>query len=160
MGTRLTKVGESGEFLYMFIGEYKHTIDPKKRVALPSKFRSELGNRVVITRGLDTCLFVYPVKVWEGLASKLGSLPVGESGTRSFLRVMLAGATDVELDSQGRVLIPDYLKTDGGLKKNVTIVGLIDRLEIWDSTNWQKYKTLAEKNTSKIAEELGKLGVY
>lgn len=174
MGSRLTKVGESGEFQkggcyssysphstnVMFIGEYKHSIDPKKRLALPSKFRGELGNKVVITRGLDNCLFVYPIKVWETLAEKLGTLPVGEAGTRSFIRVMLAGATDVELDSQGRVLIPDYLKTDGGLNKEVTVVGLFNRLEIWDTKKWEAYKKTAEKNTGQVAEELGKLGIY
>lgn len=144
----------------MFIGEYSHTIDPKKRLALPSKFRGELGSKVVVTRGLDTCLFVYPMKVWEEIAAKLGSMPVGESGTRSFTRMMLAGAADVDLDSQGRILLPEYLKADGGLKKDVTIVGLYNRLEIWDTAKWNKYKSLAEKNTGKIAEELGKLGVY
>lgn len=144
----------------MFIGEYNHIIDPKKRLALPSKFRGELGSKVVVTRGLDQCLFVYPVKVWEELATKLGTLPVGESGMRSFIRVMLAGAADVELDSQGRVLLPEYLKHDGGLKKDVTIVGLFNRLEIWDTAKWNRYKQQAEKNTGKIAEDLGKLGIY
>lgn len=144
----------------MFIGEYSHSIDPKRRVALPSKFRSELGSRVVVTRGLDASLFVYPMKVWEALAEKLGSLPIGESSTRSFTRLMLAGATDVELDSQGRVLIPDYLKEYAGLRKNVVVVGLYNRLEIWGEEKWKTYKAGAEKNTGKIAEELGKLGVY
>ncbi|MDQ5902237.1 MAG: transcriptional regulator MraZ [Patescibacteria group bacterium] len=144
----------------MFIGEYSHSVDPKKRLALPSKFRGELGNRVVVTRGLDRCLFVYPMKVWEEIASKLGNLPVGESGTRSFIRLMLSGAVDTELDSQGRVLLPEYLKNDAGLKKEVTIVGIYNRLEIWDEDAWKKYKQNAEKNTGKIAEELGKLGVY
>ena len=144
----------------MFIGEYSHSIDPKKRLALPSKFRGELGNRVVVTRGLDRCLFVYPMKVWEEIASKLGNLPVGESGTRSFIRLMLSGAVDTELDSQGRVLLPEYLKNDAGLKKEVIIVGIYNRLEIWDEDAWKKYKQNAEKNTGKIAEELGKLGVY
>ncbi|MBP6889021.1 MAG: division/cell wall cluster transcriptional repressor MraZ [Candidatus Moranbacteria bacterium] len=144
----------------MFIGEYSHSVDPKKRLALPSKFRGELGSRVVVTRGLDHCLFVYPMKVWEEIASKLGNLPVGESGTRSFIRLMLSGAVDTELDSQGRVLLPEYLKNDAGLKKEVTIVGVYNRLEIWDEDVWKKYKQNAEKNTGKIAEELGKLGVY
>lgn len=144
----------------MFIGEYSHSIDPKRRVALPSKFRSELGSRVVVTRGLDASLFVYPMKVWEALAEKLGSLPIGESSTRSFTRLMLAGATDVELDGQGRVLIPDYLKDYAGLRKNVVVVGLYNRLEIWGEEKWKAYKAGAEKNTGKIAEELGKLGVY
>ncbi|EKE21032.1 MAG: hypothetical protein ACD_7C00379G0008 [uncultured bacterium] len=144
----------------MFIGEYQHTIDPKKRVAMPSKCRVELGKKVVITRGMDKCLFIYPMKTWEKLAEKLGSLPVGESGTRSFIRLMLAGAVDVDLDKQGRVLIPDYLKEYAGLKKDVTVAGLFDRLEIWDKSKWSVYKNKAEKNSDEIAEQLGKLGVY
>jgi MraZ protein len=144
----------------MFIGEYSHSIDPKRRLALPSKFRGELGSRVVVTRGLDRSLFVYPMKVWEELAEKLGAMPVGESGKRSFVRLQLAGATDVELDSQGRVLIPDYLKEYAGLGKNVVVVGLFNRLELWDETTWKSYKEEAEKNAGEVAEELGKLGVY
>ncbi len=144
----------------MFIGEYEHSIDPKKRLALPAKFRVELGSRVVVTRGLDHSLFVYPLPVWEKLAEKLGTLPIGEKETRSFTRLILAGASDVELDSQGRVLIPEYLKTAAGLKKDVTIVGLYNRVEIWDTSVWKKYKTVAARNTDRIANELGKLGVY
>jgi MraZ protein len=144
----------------MFIGEYQHSIDPKKRLAVPSKFRDELKNKVVVTRGLDKCLFIYPMKVWEVLAEKLGAIPVGESGTRSFVRLMLAGATDVETDKQGRILIPDYLKEYAGLDKNVIIAGIYNRLEIWDETKWNEYKKNAEKNTDEIAEQLGKLGVY
>ncbi len=144
----------------MFIGEYQHSIDPKKRLALPSKFRGELGNRVVITRGLDGALIIYPMKVWEELAAKLGSLPIGETGKRSFTRVMLAGASDAELDAQGRVLLPEYLKEAAALKKEVTVVGLYNRLEIWDQQKWKQYKHQAEKNTEKIANELGALGIY
>lgn len=161
MALKCQEVGKSGEFRNdMFIGEYSHTIDPKRRLAMPSKFRGELGSRVVVTRGLDQSLFVYPMKVWEALAEKLGSMPVGEAGTRSFVRLQLAGAADVELDSQGRVLIPDYLKEYAGLDKEAVIVGLFNRLEIWSEEKWQVYKTDAEKNTGEIAEELGKLGVY
>jgi len=144
----------------MFIGEYQHSIDPKKRLAVPSKFRGELKNKVIVTRGLDKCLFVYPVKVWDELASKLGTLPVGEAATRSFIRLTLAGAIDVEVDKQGRILIPDFLKEYAGLNKNVTIAGVYDRLEIWDEKKWSEYKKHAEKNTDEIAEQLGKLGVY
>ncbi len=144
----------------MFIGEYSHSVDLKKRLALPARFRGELGSRVVVTRGLDGCLFVYPMKVWEEIAGKLGSLPVGESGTRSFIRLMLAGAVDTELDSQGRVLLPEYLKNDAGLKKDVVVVGVYNRLEVWDQDVWREYKMNAEKHTSTVAEELGKLGVY
>ncbi len=144
----------------MFIGEYQHSIDPKKRLAVPSKFRVELENRVVITRGLDKCLFVYPMKVWQELAEKLGAIPMGESATRSFVRLMLAGAADVETDKQGRILIPDYLKEYAGLDRNVVIAGIYNRLEIWDEKKWNEYKKNAEKNSDEIAEQLGKLGVY
>lgn len=144
----------------MFIGEYQHSIDPKKRLAVPSKFRSELKNKLVVTRGLDKCLFVYPMKVWEELAGKLGTLPVGEAATRSFIRLMLAGAVDVEADKQGRILIPDFLKAYAGLKRNVIVAGVYNRLEIWDEKKWSDYKKNAEKNTDEIAEQLGKLGVY
>lgn len=129
-------------------------------MAIPSKFRVELKNKIVVTRGLDKCLFVYPMKVWEELAKKLGTLPMGESGTRSFIRLMLAGAVDVDLDSQGRILIPDYLKEYAGLDKNVVIAGLFNRLEVWDEKKWNEYKRGAEKNTDDIAEQLGRLGVY
>lgn len=144
----------------MFIGEYQHSIDLKKRLALPSKFRGKFKKKIVITRGLDNCLFVYSLTEWEKIAEKLGSMPVGESSTRSFVRLMLAGAVDVELDSQGRILIPDYLKKYAHLDKNVIIAGLYNRLEVWDQAEWEKYKNSAEKNQDKIAEQLGKLGVY
>jgi len=144
----------------MFIGEYQHSIDLKKRLAVPSKFRGELKNKVVVTRGLDKCLFVYPMEVWEKIAGKLGTLPVGESATRSFIRLMLAGAVDVEVDKQGRILIPDFLKNYAGLIRRVVITGVYNRLEIWDEIKWKNYKKNSEKNTDKIAEQLGKLGVY
>lgn len=144
----------------MFIGEYAHSIDAKKRLSLPSRVRSELGGRVVVTRGLDQCLFVYPVKTWETLAEKLGSMPIGEAGTRSFVRLMLAGAVDTEVDSQGRILIPDYLKEYAGLSKEVIVAGLWNRLEVWDDAKWKSYKREAEGNSEQIAEELGKMGAY
>jgi len=144
----------------MFIGEYSYSLDIKKRLAVPSRFRGELKSKVVVTRGLDKCLFVYPLKVWEELGGKLGNLPVGESDTRSFIRLMLAGAVDVEVDKQGRVLIPDFLKSYAGLDREVIIAGVYNRLEIWDRVRWEDYKKNAEKNSDKIAEQLGRLGVY
>ncbi len=144
----------------MFIGEYQHNVDPKKRLALPSKFRKELGAQVVVTRGLDKCLFVYPLKTWKTLAEKLGNLPMGESSTRSFVRLMLAGAVDSEVDSQGRILLPEYLKEYAGLTKSVTVAGLFNRLEIWDESKWNNYKGKAEENSAEVAEQLGKLGIY
>lgn len=129
-------------------------------MAIPSRFRGELGGTVVITRGLDKCLFVYPLKVWEELAEKLGNLPMGEANTRSFVRLMLAGATDVEIDKQGRILIPDYLKEYAGFDKNIIVVGLFNRIEVWSEDKWSKYKNEAEENNDEIAEQLGKLGIY
>lgn len=144
----------------MFIGEYTHNIDTKRRVALPKKFRELLGDTVVVTRGLDKCLFVYSMNEWERLARKLSKIPMGEASNRSFVRIMLSGASDAELDSQGRILVPEYLKEYAGLTKNVIIVGLYDKLEIWDEDKWNKYKEKTEDDTEKIAEELGKLGIY
>lgn len=157
---------QSGEFRHqptvrhMFIGEYAHTVDPKKRLALPSKFRAALGKTVVVTRGLDQCLFVYPMATWKELAAKLGTMPIGDSATRSFVRLMLAGATDVALDKQGRVLLPDYLKTYAGIDKDVTVAGLYNRLEVWDTGKWATYRAMAEGNTDAVAQRLGELGVY
>lgn len=144
----------------MFIGEYSHVIDAKKRLAIPSKLRKELGERAVVTRGLDSCLFIYPQVAWEKLVVKLGELPMGQGDTRSFIRLLLAGAQEVELDALGRVLIPDYLKAYAGLTRRVVIAGVYDRLEVWDAERWQHYKTTAERNTDAIAEKLGELGVY
>lgn len=144
----------------MLIGEYLHTIDSKKRLAVPAKLREKIGKKAVITRGLDNCLFLYPLKEWETLAEKLSKLPVGQSGTRSFIRLMLAGASEVEMDSLGRILIPDYLKNYAELKKDIVIAGLYNRLEIWDKEKWNGYKESAGRNTEEIAEKLGELGVY
>jgi len=144
----------------MFIGEYQHSIDPKKRLALPSKFRKELGMKIVVTRGLDKCLFVYPAKTWKDLAEKLGTLPMGQSSTRSFVRLMLAGAIEGNIDSQGRILLPEYLREYAGLGKAVTVAGLFNRLEIWDEAKWKIYRSKAEENSDEVAEQLGELGIY
>lgn len=144
----------------MLIGEYLHTIDGKKRLAVPAKLRDKIGKKAVITRGLDNCLFLYPLKEWEALAEKLSKLPVGQSNTRSFIRLMLAGASEVEADSLGRILIPEYLKNYAELKKDIVIAGLYNRLEIWDKEKWNGYKESAGRNTEEIAEKLGELGVY
>lgn len=144
----------------MLIGEHTHTIDSKKRMAVPAKFRKELGKFVVVTRGLDNCLFVYPRKEWEILAEKLSKLPLGQSQTRNFVRLMLSGASETEIDSLGRILIPDYLKQYAGLGKNVIVAGLFNRLEIWDKNKWNKYKGKNEKNTDELAEKLGEIGAF
>src|SRR6185369_10623703 len=138
----------------MLIGEFTHNIDAKKRFAIPSKFRRELGEKVVITRGLDSCLFLFPLPEWNALAEKLGKLPLGQQDTRGFVRLLLSGASEVDLDQLGRVLIPDYLKEYADLKKRVVVAGLFNRLEIWDDEKWKMYKSNLEKNTDRIAEKL------
>lgn len=144
----------------MLIGEYLHTIDPKKRLAVPAKLRKELGEQAILTRGLNTCLFLYPLQQWQKLTEKLSQLPVGQGDTRSFLRLLFSGAVEVELDQLGRILVPDYLKQYAGLAQRVSIVGVHDRLEIWDADRWMNYKNEMEKNTDMIAEKLGELGLY
>jgi MraZ protein len=143
----------------MFIGEYSHTIDNKRRLAIPSKFRRELGKKAVITRGLDNCLFVFPEEEWGVLAKKLGALPLGQSDARGFIRLMLAGAMDVSLDGLGRILVPDYLREYASLKKQVVVTGVFNRLEVWDETLWKQYKGRSEKEIGNMAERLGELGV-
>ena len=143
----------------MFIGEYKHTVDTKGRLSIPSKFRRKLKEGVVITRGLDNCLFLYPKSEWEKLASKLSQLPISQANNRAFTRLMLAGAWDVKLDKQGRVVVPDYLRKYALLDKKTVIAGLYNRLEIWDVNKWNKYKEGTEKSSNEIAEALGEIGV-
>ncbi|OIO46208.1 MAG: cell division/cell wall cluster transcriptional repressor MraZ [Parcubacteria group bacterium CG1_02_39_15] len=143
----------------MFIGEYRHTIDTKKRLALPAKFRKELGKTVVVTRGLDSCLIVYPLKEWRVMSDKLGKLPLSQTEARGFARVMLSGAMAVGVDGLGRVLIPEYLKGYAGLKKNVIICGLYNRLEIWDAQKWNIYEKKMEKGVEDLASKLKELGI-
>jgi len=143
----------------MFIGEYIYSIDEKKRLAIPAKFRPVLGQKAVITRGLDNCLVIYPLKEWQKLAKKLESLPTSQGDARSFVRIMLAGACHVQLDKLGRILIPDYLKDYARLKKNVAVLGLSNRIEIWSEERWQEYKRKTEASVGDMAERLKELGV-
>lgn len=143
----------------MFIGEYRHAIDEKGRLAVPAKFRTSLKTGAIVTRGLDGCLYVYTVAEWKKLADKLAELPMSKSNSRAFARLMLAGAMDVKVDKQGRIMLPDYLRKYGGLKKNAVIAGLYNHLEIWDVTAWEAYKKKTEKDSGEIAEQLGELGV-
>lgn len=143
----------------MFIGEYNHTIDEKGRMAVPVKFRSDLAKGAVVTRGLDNCLFVYSIEEWEKLADKLSKLPISQANTRAFARLMLAGAMDVELDKQGRFVLPEYLRKYAGMNKKVVVAGLYNRLEVWDEEAWEKYRQSTEKESKNIAEALGELGV-
>lgn len=142
-----------------FIGEYQHNLDSKGRLAIPVKFREKLNGGAVITRGLDRCLFVFTLKEWEVLAQKLIALPLSQANSRAFVRLMLAGAMNVEIDKQGRILIPDYLRGYAGLKKIAAVAGLYNRIEIWDAEKWQEYKLKTESSSDEIAEKLGELGI-
>lgn len=143
----------------MFIGEYIYTIDQKKRVSIPVKFRKALGKKAIITMGLDTCLVVYPVQEWQKLAKKLENLPSGQVDARGFARIMLSGAVDVGFDKLGRILIPDYLKKYAVLNKNVAVLGLSNKIEIWDEIRWQEYRTRTEKEIGDMASRLQQLGI-
>jgi MraZ protein len=143
----------------MFIGEYSHTIDEKGRMAIPAKVRRNLGTGAVVTRGLDTCLWLFPKVQWDELAKKLAQLPMTDPNSRAFSRLMLAGAMEVEFDSQGRILLPAYLRDFAALKKNTVIAGLYNRLEIWDAKAWETYKTKTEKESDTIAARMSDLGI-
>jgi MraZ protein len=143
----------------MFIGEYKHNLDVKGRLAIPVKFRAKLGEGAVVTRGLDNCLFLYTREQWEKEAERLVSLPMKKSKARKHARLVLAGAMEVECDTQGRVNLPEYLRKYASLDKKAVIAGLVDHLEIWDEAKWEAYKLEAEKESSEIAESLGDLGI-
>ena len=143
----------------MLLGEYRHNLDIKGRMAVPAKFRDALVAGAIITRGIDNCLFVFTNADWEELAKKLIALPLAQANSRAFTRLMLAGATDVTLDNQGRILIPDYLRKYAGLKKGVVVAGLYNRIEIWDDATWSAYKAKTESSSEAIAEKLGELGI-
>ena len=142
----------------MLIGEYKHTIDDKKRISLPSKFRKQVGKTMIITRGLDKCLFVYPLAQWQEIAKKFGELGIGQADRRGLNRFMLAGATEVSVDSVGRILIPEYLKEFANIKTKVVFAGVYNRIEIWDEASWTKYTNKVMKEADDIAEKLGDIG--
>src|SRR3989338_1450987 len=122
----------------MFIGEFQHNIDSKGRISLPAKLRAKVTGGAIITRGIDKCLFVLTGKDWEILAQKLIALPLSQANSRAFVRLMLSGASDVELDSQGRILIPDYLRKYAGLGKEAIVAGLYNRMEVRDTKVWSE----------------------
>lgn len=142
----------------LLIGEYEHTLDEKKRISLPKNFRGALGKHLVITRGLDNCLYAYSPKGWERIAEKLQSLSIADADTRGFSRFMLSGAAEVEVDGVGRILIPDHQKVYAGLKKRVVFAGVSDRVEIWDADRWSSYKSRIDKQAERMAKKLGEIG--
>ncbi|NLA08370.1 MAG: division/cell wall cluster transcriptional repressor MraZ [Parcubacteria group bacterium] len=143
----------------MLIGEYHYNLDAKGRLAIPAKLRHNLGENAIVTRGLDSCLFVYPSKEWDVLIERLNSLPLTKSDSRAFSRFMLAGAIETDIDQQGRILIPDHLRKFASLNKKVVIVGVNNRLEIWDENLWNEYRLKTERDVNEIAEKLIDFGI-
>lgn len=142
----------------MFIGEYRHTFDAKNRISLPARFRKDLGRSVVVTRGLDRCLFVYPHAAWKREAQKIAQHSTGGAAGRGLARLMLAGASEADVDSTGRVLIPDYLRTFASLGSKAVLAGVNDRVEIWDEDAWQAYTVGIERDADQFAEKMGDQG--
>lgn len=143
----------------MFSGEYQHSVDPKGRLIMPSKFREGLGEKFMITRGLDDCLFVYSMTDWESFETKLKSLPMTDNNARAFVRFFLSGATECELDKQGRILVPQNLRDYAGIEKDVAVVGVSSRVEIWDKDKWQKYISDVNANPNELAKNLTSIGL-
>jgi len=136
------------------MGEYQHTIDSKGRVSIPARFREELGELFVITKGLDNSLFVYPMEEWRRLEQKLKSLPFTRADARAFARFFFSGAVECELDKQGRVLLPQVLREHARINKDVVIIGVSTRIEIWAKEVWEEYSLQAAANYETIAETL------
>jgi MraZ protein len=149
------KVGNNN---FMLIGEYIHTIDIKNRISLPVKFRKELGKKIIITPGLDQCLFIFTSKEWQKVSKRLSDsdsdLSFLQADKRSFNRFMFGRATEVEVDSIGRILIPDFLKDRINLKDKAAIIGVEDRVEIWNDRVWSQYREVVEKQADQLAEKL------
>lgn len=141
----------------MFMGEYQHSIDDKGRLIMPARFREELGENFVVTRGLDNCLFVYPMSEWLNLQAKLKSLPFTQANARAFVRFFFSGATEANLDKQGRVVIPQVLRDYARLTRDVVVIGVSTRVEIWSREEWERYAGEAEVSYEAIAEQIAGL---
>ncbi len=152
-------VGSGGKWSEVFLGEYAHTLDEKGRMIVPARFREELGSSFVVTRGLDRCLFVYPLPEWEALAGKLRALPLTKADTRAFVRLLFSGAGECALDKQGRILLPPALREYAGIQRDVVSIGVANRVEIWAAEEWAKYTDAATESYEAIAEKIVDLGI-
>lgn len=141
----------------MFMGEYNHTVDTKGRLIIPSKFREQLGEEFIVTKGLDGCLFVFPQDEWQAFEEKLRTLPLTQKGARQFTRFFVAGATPCELDKQGRILLPATLREFAGLDKDVVLAGMLNRIEIWSKDKWTENNACGDMDD--IAEQMTQLGL-
>ena len=143
----------------MFISEYQHTLDTKSRIIVPIKFREELGDKFVMTKGLDHCIFVYPLSEWNSFQEKLKTLPLTNQNARMFVRFFLSGAVECELDKQGRVLISPNLRDYADLDKEVVSIGVGTRVEIWSKRNWEDYHSMENMNLEELAHNMAELGI-
>ena len=143
----------------MFMGEYKHSIDAKGRIILPADFREELTDNFVITKGLDNCLFLYTAEEWDKLSTKLRQLPLAKAEARAFVRFFFAGARQAECDRQGRFLVPANLRAHAKLHKDVVLIGISNRIEVWSKAEWDRYNEEITPSVSSIAETLVDLGI-
>jgi MraZ protein len=143
----------------LFYGEYQHTVDPKGRAIIPSKFREGLGEKFIITKGLDNCLFAYSSDEWSNLEAKLKTLPFTDKDVRAFVRFFFAGAAECEVDKQGRILIPQNLRDYAALEKDIYVIGVSTRVEIWDKSKWESYSGDDNIGADKIAEKMAMLGI-
>ena len=142
----------------MLMGEYNHTIDAKGRLIVPAKFREILGDEFVVTKGLDNCLFVYPNDEWQKFEEKLQTLPLTNKNARQFTRFFLAGAASVEVDKQGRILLPSVLREFAGLEKDVVLVGVASRIEIWSRDRWNESISTYDDDMDEVAANMESLG--
>ena len=142
----------------MFIGEYQHGLDTKNRMIIPAKLREELGNKFILTKGLDGCLYAYPIVEWGILEEKLKSLPITNKDARAFVRFFFSGASEIELDKQGRGLIPQNLIEYADIEKEIVSIGVLTRVEIWSKEKWIKYNE-ANIDYDSIAEKMSDLGI-
>lgn len=143
----------------MLMGEYKHNMDAKGRIIMPAKFREKLGNRFILTRGLDGCLFGYPMEQWELLEEKLKNLPLAKKDARAFVRFFYSAAIEAEIDKQGRINIPSNLVEHAKIDKECRIIGVSDRIEIWSSAKWEAFAEEAEESFEDIAENMIDFGL-
>jgi MraZ protein len=142
----------------MFIGEYQHSLDSKNRIIVPSKLRDSLGDRFIISKGLDGCLYAYPIDEWQKFEEKLKNLPLTNKDARAFVRFFVAGATEVETDKQGRGLIPANLREYAGIEKEIVTIGALNKVEIWSKEKWESYNE-SDIDFDSIADKMGDLGI-
>lgn len=147
------------EYCHVFIGEYQHSIDSKNRIIIPSKFREELGSKFILTKGLDNCLYIYPMEEWKKFQDKLTALPVTNKDARAFVRYFFSSAVECETDKQGRLTIPQNLKDHAKIDKELVTIGVLSKIEIWSKQEWDNYNESINLGPDEIAEKMAEFGI-